>query len=351
MSKPYALIFTDPHYNKKNHGLVNKVLFQALDRAVELKIKYLICCGDVFTDRVGRSLEDLLAFTSFLEELSERDLFLYLIPGNHDKTDLKSKSSYLDIFDFYPNVKVFNDFGLKMNPGNEPDFAFLPFFEDKIFKEKVKVDFSKKTKNLILFTHQAIDGVKNNDGSVVKDSVAPSSFKRFEKVIVGHYHNRQSFDNIHYIGSTHAQNFGEDNKKGWAVLYENCDLILEDAVFPKYVRIKIDITKRTGLLILQKAIKKYQFSQDNIRFVIAGKPSQLSSIAQDIIDMRKKGIDVQTKDIEVVETMNSEADKKVIEMKHKDLLTYFEEWVDNQEEMGEERKILGLKYLENVAID
>lgn len=79
----------------------------------------------------------------------------------------------------------------------------------------------------VLFGHFAVTGSRNNDRSVVENNIKPSSFKDFKKVYLGHYHDYQQVgSNIFHLGSLQQNNFGEDESKGFWMLYDDCTIEL-----------------------------------------------------------------------------------------------------------------------------
>src|SRR3989304_1387332 len=129
MKKPLAIFITDTHYTNNNVDEVNNVLVQCLQLALQLKVKKIFHGGDIFTLRTGQSLTVLLAFHNFLSLLSEYDIEMYAIGGNHDKTDLDSEDSYLDVFSNYPNFRVIRD-GQIIKLGAF-SLSLLPYFKER----------------------------------------------------------------------------------------------------------------------------------------------------------------------------------------------------------------------------
>lgn len=215
--QPLFLYFTDIHVDDSNHPHVYQIIKEIINHGKKLKCKTLIFGGDWFQQRVEQSEANLL-FTKEMFELLNGYFNLHIIPGNHDKTDYESHSSFLDLF--------------RINLYSEPTFInhdlcfrfhFVPYYkEDTIYAEALKELKISKDKRNILFTHVAVTGVKNNGGREVQNSLTSDLFDKFEKVIIGHYHNAQSFKNFLYPGSTDQRNFGETwEDKGLHVFYED----------------------------------------------------------------------------------------------------------------------------------
>ena len=96
--------------------------------------------------------------------LVEEGIELYQIPGNHDKTDLDSPDSYLDMFDrVYSTYHLFKEEeAVKINGVL---CCFLPYFLEsgsypKRLKKIAKKASKSSAKYKYLFTHIAVNGVK-----------------------------------------------------------------------------------------------------------------------------------------------------------------------------------------------
>ena len=69
-----------------------------------------------------------------------------------------------------------------------------------------------------LYIHEGINGALAQPS---EKELPARIFSPFDKVFVGHYHNRTVIPGtgIEYIGSSRQHNFGEDEEKGYTVLY------------------------------------------------------------------------------------------------------------------------------------
>ena len=80
-------------------------------------------------------------------------------------------------------------------------------------------DFDKNKHN-ILYIHE---GIKGGLAMPSDDELPTKIFKDFDAVLVGHYHNRCKIKgtNIEYVGASRQHNFGEDEEKGYTILYDD----------------------------------------------------------------------------------------------------------------------------------
>lgn len=302
-------VITDTHLKQGNEEQICDIFIQVVNYCLNNNIKTLIHCGDFFTSRTSQSLSVLLVANDILNNISNSNIELFIIPGNHDKTNLENERSYLDVFSKHRNVHILDKEATIFS-----NYHFLPYFkENGSYLErlnKIKVDKNKKN---ILFTHIAISGVRNNDGSLVENNLKTELFDQFDLVISGHYHNRQQIsDKVWYIGSTHPQSYGEDNDKGLCIIKEDLSLEFVKLEFSEYYQFKFNCS---DLNKIKKQLKEIN-QQNNNRFIITGNEPELDNFDRKIFD----GYKVEVKYNKVYENKKIELKK----YKTNDILDSFE---------------------------
>lgn len=235
-------VITDLHTKDSNISLVENICEQVSSLCKENNLNTLFVLGDLLVSRKMQSQEVLLSIKKQLEVLAKNSN-VYVLVGNHDKTKTNSERSFLDIYNVRKVKIIRKDYLIKFD---NVTIACLSYFDESGLYPKL---LSKIVKGLdeavdnYLFTHIAVNGVKNNDGSQVNNNLKPNVFKSFKKVFVGHYHDKSLVsNNIHYIGSGYQANFGEDKEKGLTILDletgEHNQIVLD---FPVYETFSIDI--------------------------------------------------------------------------------------------------------------
>lgn len=328
MSKPIALWLTDTHLSDDTIEVNNLVYAQVLEICERLEILGIIHGGDVFDSRKSQSERVLTAFSNILSEFQRSNINFVVIPGNHDKTNYTSTDSFLNAFEGWDRFFLYKEAGYIDHSAGKLRLHFLPYFDEQLSYEtylthactNIRFDYSN-----ILFTHVAVSGVKNNDGTVVTNNLTSEHFKKFHKVFVGHYHNTQQFDNIVYTGSTHQANFGEDEIKGCTVLYDDGTHEFIQLTFPRYITLIAQ--SPTTLLPAINDVDKFR-----VKFKY--KPAQ-----EEVHRLQASGLKVMT-DFEI-EHIDHIQDVKT-EFTHSDIVEYFNQWCD---EKGIKDKEFGLKLL------
>lgn len=221
--QPYALLINDIHASKDNISEFNKNWEEAILVCIRHNISKIIIGGDLWLSRSAQTLSTMLAVRNALKKATAHDLRVIIAEGNHDLVDQESFEGYSHIFSEYPGVEVIDDFTIyEMLDGDEPaDLFVMSYFpEDGSFTERYN-NMAKEVianRKSILYIHQGIRGGL----ATASDHELPANlFEQFDSVLVGHYHNRKAIagTNIEYIGSSRQHNFGEDEEKGYTILY------------------------------------------------------------------------------------------------------------------------------------
>lgn len=274
-------VITDTHLKQGNEDQVYDIFRQAIKVCQDRDIHYLIHAGDFFTSRASQSLSVLLTTQKIFDLFRSSSVMLYIIPGNHCKTDLDSEDSYLDAFVSNKHI-TFIKKETSVDFGNDHQVFFIPYFkENEYLRRFANLETIEDQKN-ILITHIGVDGVKNNDYSHISNSLKQELFTKFDLVCVGHYHQRsQLADNIWYIGSSHPQNFGEDNEKGICIINEDLSLEFVNLNFPKYFTYRFDCK---DIEQINSQLRQLFIGMDKIRFVITGNETEIDNFNRSIFN-------------------------------------------------------------------
>lgn len=331
MKKPIGLLSSDWHLEENNLKEKSELIEQKIHIAKKLGVKDCFVLGDIFTERKAQPLINLGfgGFKSIAERFIKEGLRLHVIPGNHDKVNYKSENSYLDIYDreicLYRNVDKYLELEDK-----KVIIYTLPYFDEKStalsYLTKIKPD---KSKINILLTHLSIDGVPNNDRNVVRNDILSGLFTQFTQVFVGHYHNRSDVGkNIHYIGSLNPSNFAEDANKGFTILYNDGSFKSLLSTAKHYEKIVIDL-REINIKDIDKLVEDYKDSEDIIRFEFIGTEAQLKSIND--IQIKKSGIDIKKKQIEIEEGIIAAANNEFISFTKAKIIEEFDKYCEKKQ--------------------
>ena len=340
--QPIAIFSTDWHIKDDNTEQIIDLITQQCELAKKLGVKYLICLGDVFNSRKSQTLQCLGAFERILNIIYDYNLMLLSIPGNHDKTDYSSDKSFLDPFRHHPHFNLYSeceDFdifeGMRLH--------FFPFLKEDLWLDKFKYSLLRDGKN-ILCSHIAVNGSRSNDGTEMNNGIPHSIFKDFDKVFLGHFHDpQQPAKNIFHLSSIQQNNFGENNQKGFTVLYSDGSHELVRSKFKEYVKVKIDVDK-VSKKELNDLVTEYsnQAKDSYVRFILEGTEDKIKSINKDVL--QSSGIDIKTVNKEI-ENVTVDFDEIEIKKYTKDdLLDEFQMFCEEYDKDYEK----GLEYIKTI---
>ena len=324
MKKPIGIIVNDVHLNHDNVEDVVDIMQQLIKSAKKMDIKSIFILGDFFHNRSMQRLVTLKAAAGIFKQMKDEGFNVYVIAGNHDKTDYKSSDSFLDIFGEYENVTVCDE-----NTGMVIDgvsIAFLPFYH-----EDMLVDILDAIPDAdILMSHFETEGVVPHDDADVFRAVPVEKLKRFKLVLLGHIHNSVKIDNhIYQLPATRQNTFGEDEKKGFTVVYNDLTLKHIQSKFTKFKTVVLDIKKDD----VNEVFDKLNSFEGYKRVIIKGNDKEIAGFDKD--RFAAAGIRVK-----INKKVNN---NKVgsIKIKSKDVFKMFNEFCDERNLDYE----TGIKYL------
>lgn len=244
---PCVLLINDIHVSKDNLPEFSANWNEALSVCKKLDIELIAVGGDLFQSRAAQTLDVLLAVHDALVDADRQGIQVILANGNHDKVNQESVRGYCHVFSQHDNVMLADESMSVCK--SDWDFALhiIPYFpENGSFKDKLddvtEHELVSGRKNY-LYIHQGINGALLHSS----DNELPASmFADFDKVFVGHYHNRCIIKgtSIEYIGSSRQHNFGEDEEKGYTVLYNDGSYeFIKNQVNTRYQVIDTDADK------------------------------------------------------------------------------------------------------------
>ena len=220
---PCLLLLNDIHISKDNIPAFKANWQEAIDICRKMDVKEIAIGGDLFFSRAAQTLDVLLAVHDALLTAAEHGIHVTIAEGNHDKVNLENERGYCHVFDQHSNVLVCDEY-VSLPLGDDCRFVLhmMGYFpEDGSFctrLDRLKEEALDPKRLNFLYIHEGINGALAQPN----DKELPAKiFEEFDKVFVGHYHNRTIIDKtrIEYIGSSRQHNFGEDEEKGYTVIY------------------------------------------------------------------------------------------------------------------------------------
>ena len=199
-------VITDQHFGaRKNsklfHDFFGKFYEEVFFPYLEANsISVCIDMGDTFDNRTGINYSALRwAKDNYFQLLRDRGISLYTVVGNHTayyKNTNRVNACELLLRE-YDNIHVVTEYE-ELKVGGL-DIAFVPWVNSE--NEESTYKKINKSKCRVVMGHLELNGFLANAHHVMEHGQDKGIYERFEKVYSGHYHHRNSQDNIHYLGN------------------------------------------------------------------------------------------------------------------------------------------------------
>lgn len=215
------LIVTDTHIgaNGNNSNIISKqeLMWNRLfEIAKERNIKYILHGGDLMDNRNSIGVKSLIHIQECLYKPLQNnpDIEFHIILGNHDilyRNTLEYNSvepllGSLDNVFIYTKPSILNDEILMLNwicPNDEQEY----------------LQIIKNTNAPYLLGHLELNGFNVSRNTVHQGGLDMSVFKKFKRVLSGHFHRHSVKGNITYLGTPISLSMGEnDTKHGFHIL-------------------------------------------------------------------------------------------------------------------------------------
>ena len=219
-----AAVCTDLHLGLKSNSIIHnedclEFITWFCKTAKEQGCETCFFLGDYHNNRATINILTLNYSLRCMEMLNDNFDAVYFIPGNHDlyyrdKRDVQS----VEWARHLPNVKICNDWF------SSGDVVIAPWLVGDDHKRLLK----KKGK--YCFGHFELPGYYMNAMVQMPDvgEAKREDFVGFEHVFTGHFHKRQTANNITYIGNCFPHNYADDGDEARGMM------ILEWGAEPEY---------------------------------------------------------------------------------------------------------------------
>lgn len=346
MNNPVALLLNDIHVSKDNVPEFHKNWDEALDICKTNEIEYLVVGGDMWMSRSAQTLNTLLAVReAILKATKQYGLYIIIANGNHDLVDQESILGYNHIFSDYESVEVIGDY-TEIDLTDGVSLWVMSYFpENGSFTQRLQ-DLQQnccinRAKKNILYIHE---GIRGGLATPSDDELPANLFSAFDATLVGHYHNRKQIPgtNIEYIGASRQHNFGEDEEKGYTILYsDGSTKFVKNEVNMRYKVIEVDIADMgEDFLAMLSEIKSD--SRYKVKVRVKCDSAQSTSVnKQKLAEHGANKIELVTEQTVVMHTDHKSITQKFDKSGIKEEYTNFcsQKSIDNQ---------LGLHYLEKL---
>lgn len=223
MNKPVkkTACFTDIHFGKRNNSIQhNDDCLAFIDwfcKKVETEgdVSHIIFLGDFFENRNAVNVLTLDYAHEGLKRLDSLGLPVYVLVGNHDLHHRENRKVY--------STKVFNDIR-NVTIISEPtvidkNTLLCPFLFKNEYPSLAKFSLQKYWYGHFEFRNFVITGTSR----LMEHGPDHSQFAAQKYIFSGHYHRRQTRDNVIFMGNCFPMDFGDVHDSERGMMFVNHD--------------------------------------------------------------------------------------------------------------------------------
>jgi DNA repair exonuclease SbcCD nuclease subunit len=238
-----SLSFTDIHWGARNNSEQhNQDNLNYIDwfckQAAIYQPDHIVFLGDWFENRSAVNISTLHYSYLGAKKLNNLNIPIYFIIGNHDCFHKHSREIYSTVhFHEFSNFHVINV------PTIVESIEGSPLFCPYLFHHEYQLLQNYK-KSKVWWGHFEFQGFIITGSSIrMKSGPNPDDFEGPTRIFSGHFHKRQEYKNIYYIGNVFPTNFNDanDTERG-CVFYDymtNTITPINWTDCPKFVKIKL----------------------------------------------------------------------------------------------------------------
>ena len=292
---------------------------------IENNITTLIHLGDVVDRRKFINHNTAHNFREkFWNRLANLKIDTHIIIGNHD-TYYKNTNEVnaIENLNVGPDIKIYTQPREVEFDGTK--IQFLPWICDDNYDDSIHaIDHSNAD---ICFGHLEIKGFEMHGGHVNQHGLESNQFRRFEKVLSGHFHKKSDNGHIHYLGTQYEITWSDYKcPKGFHVFDTNTRELERienpNRIFKKFIYddtkydythqrlegynncfVKLIVSQKTNDDMYNKLIEKF-YNQINVHeLIIVDEPTlNTSTVREDILDQGEDTLTFLGNYIEQVDT-------------------------------------------------
>jgi len=328
------------------------ILKQILDIIDDRKPDGVIIAGDIY-DKSVPSAEAVILFDEFLVKLSERELYVFVISGNHDSPEriafggrlMQASRIYMSpVYDGgLKPVTLEDEYGkinIWMLPFVKPAHV-RRFNEDKeiaSYTDAMKVvidslDINAEERN-IMITHQFVTGAERSESEEISvggtDNVDVSVFDAFDYTALGHIHRPQNCksERVRYSGTPLKYSFSEakDKKSVTVVELKDKGTLNVTTVPLKPLLNMVELKGKYEELIARDYYKGTSYQEDYVRITLTDEEDIPDAIGKLRIVYRN----LMKLDYDNLRTRNTNIIDKAEDVQKKSPYEHFSEFYEKQ---------------------
>ena len=320
--------FTDVHFGAKNNSdqhnqdCLNFISWFCEEVRNDSSIDHVIFIGDWYENRSALNISTMNYSYHGAKMLNDLGVPVFFIIGNHDLYHKHTRDVHSVV-----NFHEFSNFTIIDTPVMVPNIGAGAVLSPYLFHDEYPT-LAKFLNYKTWWGHFEFKGFVITGYNVkMPTGPNPTDFKGPDRIFSGHFHKRQSQENIHYIGNTFPTNFGDagDSDRGMAIYnHENNDLQFKNwDKAPHYVKATLSSLMEDNVIIPVGArvkcivdipvsyeesaiIKDGFFEQFQLREFALEESNSLSEILSDTLpDLTELELDMSSVDDLVLKMLGS----------------------------------------------
>tara|TARA_A100001011_G_scaffold111138_1_gene117677 strand:+ start:7653 stop:8717 length:1065 start_codon:yes stop_codon:yes gene_type:complete len=339
-------LLNDTHFGVRNDSqafrnyqlrFYNEIFFPYLK---ENNIKTLVHLGDVVDRRKFINFQTASVFRKhFWDVLWKEKIDTHIIIGNHD-TYYKNTNEVNAIENLYTSFDGVNEPFIYTGPKEVElggcNILFLPWICDDNYEDSIHA-LDSATASVIM-GHLEIKGFEMQKGMINDQGLEKKQFKRFEKVISGHFHKKSDDGQIYYCGAQYEMTWSDyKDPKGFHIF---------DTETRELTRVPNPLRIHKKLIYNDKEtnytnINLSEFEDSFVKIFVVNKTDD--NMFNNLLDnMHNK---INTHEINVIEDLNSDVTASVREDildQGEDTLTFLGNYIDQADTELDKQKLKGV---------
>ena len=257
---------------------------------VENGIKTVIHLGDFFDDTNAINVKDIdFLLSEYIPEFKKTGAHMHVVSGNHDTYYKTTNTTHATIvLQMFPYLFTVVHDDIQTLDVNGQKFVLCPWINPDNHDRLMEGIKTHAYDDTILCGHFEVNGAKMYKSSARCDhGIEPNVFKRYQRVLSGHFHTPNTINNIDYIGALFHYNWEDYNDWRGFTIYdtdtkafdkvENANCLFMQCTYPTDV--ELDVTGKYVRVVIESEVNRVQF-QDWKKAIEAKNPVKL-----DIIDL------------------------------------------------------------------
>lgn len=227
MNSP-LVVFSDLHLRQESAEVCFGILDQLILEARAIGTTELGFAGDFFHVRELMPVRLQNRVSDWLYRLLAAGMRLRVIPGNHDQVDVQGRNA-LEVFEHHPAVRLYS------KPERDEYGLWIPYSSDF----EAVVERLSMNRSGAVFAHLPVIGAYMNNTLPCDAGVPVEAFDGYQAVMLGHFHKRQQWGHVRYVGSPYEVRSDEAGQpKGFGVWYGDEFRYVDRQWGPRHLKIE-----------------------------------------------------------------------------------------------------------------